>query len=372
MSSSSSIIVSWAPQAKMLRHFKSEKSRSKSCSGQFRFLVILIRHFDMVAEQVRRSVICCTQLLSRMIKSKADRETSIISSSSSSSGKERRCQWDLHLKEGAEINTFVHDHRLNPRVPQPTSFDGVKPSFMEWSEEVIACLEVTDNQELMPLLTAAASTKDIIQADVMFTGVLSDTIAEIKKKGRSGQKGSRFNKNQTKNQNQKKILIFDCRDSWHCHWDHDPQRKNWSWKINAVQGDFFSDALWFMRLQGIQSSWSEKSCERQNSDSGAVTGLENWRQMTIHFAGPAKTGTSQCQVSVRTLCGLKSTTCSSTISTMQPWSRIRASISLQIPTRKRRSIMSRKTKAKVKNQKVLKKEKDQKGSSNNSHNRRAS
>ena len=76
---------------------------------------------------------------------------------------------------------LAHDHRLNPRVPQPTSFDGVKPSFMEWSEEAIAFLAVTDSQELMLLLTAAASSKDVIQANVMFTGVLSDTIEEIKK-----------------------------------------------------------------------------------------------------------------------------------------------------------------------------------------------
>ena len=54
-------------------------------------------------------------------------------------GKKAR-KWDLHLKEGMEVNMFAHDHRLNPRVPQPTSFDGVKPSFMEWSEKVIASL----------------------------------------------------------------------------------------------------------------------------------------------------------------------------------------------------------------------------------------
>ena len=30
---------------------------------------------------------------------------------------------------------FSHDHRLNLRVTHLTSFDGVKPSFMEWSEE---------------------------------------------------------------------------------------------------------------------------------------------------------------------------------------------------------------------------------------------
>ena len=77
---------------------------------------------------------------------------------------------------------FAHDHGLNPSVPQPTSFDGIKPSFMQWSEEIIIFLAVADYQKFIPLFTAAASSKDVIQADVMFTGVLSDLVEDIKKK----------------------------------------------------------------------------------------------------------------------------------------------------------------------------------------------
>ena len=101
----------------------------------------------------------------------------------SSSGEQKRFKWNLHLKEGATVNMFAHDHRLNPKVHQPTSFDGMKSSFMEWSEEVIAFLAVTDNQKFIPLLTAAASSKEVIQADVMFTGVLSDPVEDIKNQG---------------------------------------------------------------------------------------------------------------------------------------------------------------------------------------------
>ena len=152
-------------------------------SGQFHVLVILIRHLDMVAEQVHKNVIWCSQLLRRMITLKTDTSQMTItssSSSSSSSGKERRFKGDLHLKEGAEVNMFAHDHSLNPRVPQPMSFDGVRPSFMEWSKVVIAFLAVTDYQEFIPLLTAVASSKDVIRA-VVFTGALSDNVEEIKK-----------------------------------------------------------------------------------------------------------------------------------------------------------------------------------------------
>ena len=162
----------------MQRQLKAPTSGSDLGSGQFHFLVILTRHFDMVAEQGRRVIIWCIQLVSRLITSKTDTSKTTIASSS---GKERRFKWNFHFRERAEVNMFAHDHRRNPRVLQPTSFDGTQPSFMKWSEEIIAFLAVTDDQKFIPLLTAAASSKDVIQADVMFTGVLSDTIEKIKK-----------------------------------------------------------------------------------------------------------------------------------------------------------------------------------------------
>ena len=63
---------------------------------------------------------------------------------------------------------FPDDHKVNPRVPQPTAFDGVKLSFMEWSEEVIVVLAISDYQDHMPMLSAAASSKDVVEKDVMF------------------------------------------------------------------------------------------------------------------------------------------------------------------------------------------------------------
>ena len=47
--------------------------------------------------------------------------------------KVRKIYMKTHLNEGKEINMFSHDHRLNPRVPHPTAFDGIKPLFMECS-----------------------------------------------------------------------------------------------------------------------------------------------------------------------------------------------------------------------------------------------
>ena len=132
----------------------------------------------MVAEQVTKTIIWISNLVRQLVTSKA----TITSSSGGEEEKKERFKWNHHLKKGTEINMFSHDHRLNLRIPHPTSFDGVKPSFMGWSEEVIALLALTDNQELIPLIAAATSSKDVIQKNVMFKGMLSNLTQEIKRK----------------------------------------------------------------------------------------------------------------------------------------------------------------------------------------------
>ena len=99
----------------------------------------------------------------------------------SSSREGKILRWNHHLKEKREMKMFSHDHKFNLCVPQPTTFDRAKPSFIEWSEEEIAFLAVTDPQDLIPLLSAAASLKDVVEKNVMFKGVLPDLMADIKK-----------------------------------------------------------------------------------------------------------------------------------------------------------------------------------------------
>ena len=56
---------------------------------------------------------------------------------------------------------------------------------IQWSQayvQIIAFLAVTDCQELIPLLSATASSNDIIEKYVMFKRILSDLIENIKKK----------------------------------------------------------------------------------------------------------------------------------------------------------------------------------------------
>ena len=50
---------------------------------------------------------------------------------------------------------------------------------MEWSEQIIAYLAITDYQEFIPLLMAAASSKHVIEKEVMFKGILFDLIKGI-------------------------------------------------------------------------------------------------------------------------------------------------------------------------------------------------
>ena len=68
------------------------------------------------------------------------------------------------------------------RLPSPTSFDGVKPSYVEWSEEILTFLSVTDYQEFVPILQAVTGHKDVITKKVFIEGVLSEIVEEIKEK----------------------------------------------------------------------------------------------------------------------------------------------------------------------------------------------
>ena len=77
---------------------------------------------------------------------------------------------------------FTNDPKFNPRLPSPTSFDGVKPSYVEWSEELLTCLSVTDNQKFVPILQAFTGHKDVITKKVFIEGVLSEFKDQIKNK----------------------------------------------------------------------------------------------------------------------------------------------------------------------------------------------
>ena len=137
--------------------------------------------FDMVAEQADSgpgSFATSCPVLSSHDDSTTTQPTNQITSSSS--GEKERSYWSSRLHEEPDIKMFSNDPKLNPRLPSPTSFDGVKPSYVEWSEEILTFLSVTDYQEFFPILQAVTGHKDVITKKVFIEGVLSETVEELK------------------------------------------------------------------------------------------------------------------------------------------------------------------------------------------------
>ena len=244
----------------------------------FTFCGHFVSSFE-VAEQVRTKV----QKIRKTIRSTTE-------TTASSSGERKRFKWNLNLQEGADINMFDHDHRI-PRVPQPTSFDGVKPSFLEWSEEVIAYLAVTDYHEFIPLLSAAAASKDVIEKDVMFKGILSENIESIDKvtaqrvkKDQDKAKAILDNKPQDAQDITKEINdIQEVIDKLNSKLEQK--------KPALLKADFFLRYTLLHATSGDPNVMVRRNMRTSDSDSGAIAGLEIWRQMSIHFAGSAKTRT---------------------------------------------------------------------------------
>ena len=255
----------------------------------FTFCEHLVISFDMVAELVRTQVPKIKEKIRSMTKTTVTSSSS--SSSSSSSGEERKCKWDFHLQEGADINMFAHDHRA-PRVPQPTSFDGVKPSFLEWSEEVIAYPAVTDYHEFIPLLSAAAATsKDVLEKDVMFKGILSENMETIDRV--TTQKVQKEqDKVKTQDANKPQDVQDLTKEITAIQEEIDKLNSRLEQKKSALlKADFFLRYTLLHATSGDPNVMVRRIMRTSDSDSGAVTGLEIWRQMSIHFAGSAKTRT---------------------------------------------------------------------------------
>ena len=67
-------------------------------------------------------------------------------------------------------------------LPSPTSFDGSKPSHVEWSKELLTFLAVTDYQDFVPILHAVTGHKVVITKKVFIEGALSEIEDEISHK----------------------------------------------------------------------------------------------------------------------------------------------------------------------------------------------
>ena len=137
--------------------------------------------FDMVAEQVRdfgplglTTSVCPVQFIPAIVTT-----TQLsINQITASSGKEKP-QSSSKLQKKSNIKMFTNNPKFNPPFAVTNVFDGVKPSYVEWSEKLLTHPSVTDNQDSVPILQAVTGHKDVITKKVFVEDVLSETVDEI-------------------------------------------------------------------------------------------------------------------------------------------------------------------------------------------------
>ena len=193
----------------------------------------------------------------------------------SSSGEKEKNHWSSKLQEEPDIKMFSSDPKLNPRLPSPTSFDGVKPSYVEWSEEILTFLSVTDYQEFVPILQAVTGHKDVITKKVFIEGVLSEIVEEIKEKNTELEEvtsGARIVRRNGKNQG-----------------GDQSRRKEGIKGAQLIKADNFLRYVLLHSTSGDPNVMVRRIMRTTSSDSEVVTGLEIWRQMAVTYAGSAQT-----------------------------------------------------------------------------------
>ena len=175
---------------------------------------------------------------------------------------------------------FSSDPRLNPRLPSPTTFDGVKPSYVEWSEEILTFLSVTDYQEFVPVLQAVIGHKDVITKKIFIEGVLSEIIEEIKKLNldlEAVSSGARVVDDQEAEVERLKGEIKTL------------EEKKDSRVLTLLKADNFLRYVLLHSTTGDPNVMVRRIMRTTSSDSEIVAGLEIWRQMAVTYAGSAQT-----------------------------------------------------------------------------------
>ena len=175
---------------------------------------------------------------------------------------------------------FSSDPKLNPRLPSPTTFDGVKPSYVEWSEEILTFLSVTDYQEFVPVLQAVIGHKDVITKKIFIEGVLSELIEEINTKNTELEEvtsGARIVDDQDAETEKLKGEIKAL------------EEKKESRGLTLLKADNFLRYVLLHSTSGDPNVMVRRIMRTTSSDSEIVAGLEIWRQMAVTYAGSAQT-----------------------------------------------------------------------------------
>ena len=239
----------------------------------------VISIFDMVAEQADSG----PDSFSTSVCPSCQVTTTTVTTTrtiTSSSGEKEKNHWSSKLQEEPDIKMFSRDPKLNLRLPSPTSFDGVKPSYVEWSEEILTFLSVTDYQEFVPILQAVTGHKDVITKKVFIEGVLSEIVEEIKEKNTELEEvtsGARIVADQDAEIESIKGEIKTL------------EEKRDSRGLTLIKADNFLRYALLHSTSGDPNVMVRRIMRTTSSDSEVVTGLEIWRQMAVTYAGSAQT-----------------------------------------------------------------------------------
>ena len=244
-------------------------------------VIVIVKNipiFDMVAEQPDSGpgsfATSCP-----VLSGHDDSTTRPTNQITSSSGEEDR-RWSSRLQDEPDIKMFSSDPKLNPRLPSPTTFDGVKPSYVEWSEEILTFLSVTDYQEFVPVLQAVIGHKDVITKKIFIEGVLSEIIEEIKKLNQDLEavsSGARVVDDQDAEVERLKGEIKTL------------EEKKDSRVLTLLRADNFLRYVLLHSTSGDPNVMVRRIMRTTSSDSEIVAGLEIWRQMAVTYAGSAQT-----------------------------------------------------------------------------------
>ena len=196
----------------------------------------------------------------------------------SSSG-EKRPHWTSKLQKESDIMLFPNDPKFNPRARSPTSFDGGKPSYVEWSEDLLTYLSITDYQEFTPIFQAVTGHKDVIAKKIFIQGVLTETVDEItnkelKKEALTAGARGELEPDQVETLNNEISALNE---------------KKVSRESRRTRADNFLRHVLLRSTSGHPNIMVRRVTRTSGSDSDVVTGLEIWRQMAVTCAGSAQT-----------------------------------------------------------------------------------
>ena len=188
---------------------------------------------------------------------------------------------------------FGHDHHV-PRVPQSTSFDGVKLSFLVVRKDHCLLCSLRLSRVHIFVFSSSSPLKNLFffkKKNSCSRVSCQRTLRQSTESPRISSNTSKIEKNvQSENKAQEiqdlNKEIKEIKEELEMLKSKLEQKRS-----TLLKADFFLRYTLLHATSGDPKVMVRRIMQTSDSDSGAVTGLETWRQMSSHFAGSAKTRT---------------------------------------------------------------------------------